>query len=74
MVRQTGQRDHRLSLCLYSLSAKERKGSIFIYSWDTVMGMLAKIFKTTNNATLVVRAVDGCGSVVSAAEQSSHKI
>lgn len=38
------------------------------------MEMLARIFKIAKNATLVVRAVDGCGSVVRAAEQNSHKI
>lgn len=58
---------------LHSLSAHQ-KGFIIIYSHDTVMETLAKVFKIANNATLVVRAVDGCGSVVRAAEQSSHKI
>lgn len=67
MVTQRGQRDHRMSLCLHSLSAHQ-KGLVFIYSQDTVMETLAKIFKMANNATLVVRAVDGCGSVVRAAE------
>lgn len=73
MVRQRGQRDHRRSLCLHSLSAHQ-KGLTFIYSQDTVMETLTKIFKIAKNATLVVRAVDGCGSVVRAEEQSSHKI
>lgn len=73
MVRQRGQRDRRMSLCLHSSSA-DQKGLIFIYSQDTVMDTLAKIFKIAKNATLVVRAVDGCGSVGRAAEQSSDKI
>lgn len=51
-----------------------QKGLIFIYRQDTVMETFVKIFKIADNATLVVRAVDGCGSVVRAAEQSSHKI
>lgn len=49
-----------------------QKGLAFIYSQDTEM--LARIFKIAKNATLVVRAIDGCGSVVRAAEQNSHKI
>lgn len=49
-----------------------QKGLAFIYSQDTEM--LARIFKIAKNATLLVRAVDGCGSVVRAAEQNSHKI
>lgn len=73
MVGQRGQRDHRMSLCLHSLSAHQ-KGLNFIFSQDTVMETFVKIFKIANNAMLVVRAVDGCGSVVRAAEQSSHKI
>lgn len=36
--------------------------------------MLAKTYKIVNNRTLVIIAVDSCGSVLRAAEQSSHKI
>lgn len=59
--------------CLHSLSAHQKR-LIFIYNQNTLMETLAKTFKIAKNAMLVVRAIDDCGSVVRAAEQSSHKI
>lgn len=82
MVRQASARGVRAvtewayveaSLCLYSLSAHQ-KGAVCTCCQDIVAEMLAKRFKIVNNRTLVIIAVDSCGSALRAAEQSSHKI